>query len=160
MWPSPLPLVSPCDVCTAVALGALWRHRRLKRGFSEVRPLGPRPFENRGALKRSRPHPGRPSGGLRGAGGAAPPGDFLQSRGASTKMRAPPRVSLGDPRTHQGSPPARPFLKPRPRESPSDPHAAHRCPGGTGERAEETTKKPHQKQTTKKMREQEQSKSK
>ena len=73
-------------------------------------------------------------GGSEGLGARSPAGIILKSRGASTKMRAPPRVSLGDPRTPQGSPLARPFLKRKVRESPSDPLAAHRCLGGTGER--------------------------
>ena len=56
--------------------------------------------------------------GSEGLGRRSPAGIILASRGASTKMRAPPRVPSGDPRTPQGSPLARPFLKRKVRESP------------------------------------------
>ena len=101
---SPLPRVSPCEVCTVVALGALWRQRRPKRGFSKSPREASRRQQERGALKWSRPHPGRPSGGLRGAGGRGAPRGFFaiprgfdQNEGASQSVPWRPQNPSGEP---------------------------------------------------------------
>ena len=130
----PLPLAPPEGFLRALAPQSLSSARRLKRGFSRSPREALRQQQRRGALKWSRPHPGRPSGGAPGAGGAAPPRGFVATPRGFDQNEGASQSGPWRPRDPSGEPAARPLLKREVRESPSDPLAAHRCLGGTGER--------------------------
>ena len=85
-----------------VALGALWRHRRLKRGFSEVRPLGPRPFENRGGPKWLETDSVGPPGFPENPGGGVALQILLDSRGVLTILGVSLKGPAGAPKIQRG----------------------------------------------------------
>ena len=71
-------------------------------------------------------------GGSEGLGGAEPRGNYLKSRGASTKMRASPTEPPGDPRTHQGTSPPDPFENHKPARGAQTPPQPGDAPGAQG----------------------------
>ena len=98
-----LPLVPPEGSLPALAPQSLSSARRPKREFSGSPQEASRRHQERGALKWSRPHPGRPSGGLRGGGGRGAPRGFLaiprgfdQNEGASQSVPWRPQNPSGE----------------------------------------------------------------
>ena len=130
--PLPLPLVPPEGSLNALAPQSLSRAWRSKKVFSGSPREASRCHQGRGTSKRSRPHPGRGLGGSEGLGGAEPRGNYLKSRGASTKMRTSPKVRPGAPRPPQGAPPPDPFKNPKPARSAQTPPQPGDAPGAQG----------------------------